>query len=88
MPTIKAIHFPSSAFVRGQCFISPGWPDWEFIGPRGRLYREFKGTNDNLSGPQREFARLAGDNDADWAVWWPKDLRYGGRAEQELRAIA
>ncbi len=83
MPTIKGIHFPDSKLVTAN-----GWVDWVFLGPNGMLFREFKGTDDTLSPVQREVSRLIRNNGGDWGVWWPLDLRFGGRAEQELKTIA
>lgn len=83
MPGIKGYHVPDSrrATIRG-------WPDWVFMSERGMLFREVKGTNDTVSPEQRAIGRLITRNGGDWAVWWPKDMRFGGVAEQELLAIA
>lgn len=81
-PGIIGYHNPDSmrATVRG-------WPDWVFIGRR-ILYREIKGSNDDLSLHQRRVARAIMDARGDWEVWGPRDIKQGGRAEMQLAAIA
>jgi hypothetical protein len=83
LPTIKGYHHPDSrrATIRG-------WPDWVFMSERGMIYREVKGTNDTVSPEQRAIGRLISNNGGDWSVWWPKDVKPGGRAQRELEQIA
>lgn len=83
LPTITAIHFPDSRRVT-----SKGWVDWTFLGPNGVLFIELKGRDDRLSPDQRKIGRLLTINNHHWQVWGPLDMRFGGLAELELRAIA
>lgn len=64
-----------------------GWPDWVFIGRR-ILFREIKGSNDNLSVDQRRVARAIMHARGDFQVWGPLDLLPGHAAEIQLSAIA
>ncbi|HEY1699177.1 MAG TPA: hypothetical protein VGG75_05600 [Trebonia sp.] len=65
-----------------------GWPDWEFVGPGGILYREVKGSNDVLSLDQRRVGAVLQAYGVDWAVWGPRDVIPGGRAFRQLEEIA
>lgn len=82
MPTVLGYHHPDSRRATLK-----GFPDWVFIGRRV-LYREVKGSSDDLSREQRRVGRALYLANADWEVWQPLDVRPGGRAEMQLTAIA
>lgn len=83
LPTVDGYHVPDSrrATMRG-------WPDWVLIGENGILFRELKGSDDELSRDQRRVGRLLTLNGMNWGVWWPRDMRPDGRAFKEITAIA
>lgn len=82
MPSVIGYHHPDSRRTT-----IAGFPDWVFIGRR-MLFREVKGSNDDLSPEQRRVARAIMRAGGDWEVWGGLDVRRGGRAEMQLQAIA
>lgn len=81
IPTVHGYHNPDSRRVTMR-----GFPDWVFIGERGILWREVKGSDDTVTQDQRRIGRLISLNGGDWRVWGPLDV--AATVEKELRAIA